>query len=311
MSEFEELKNNIDNYVEGLDLAKRTKNDYRLILNDYFKFVINQKYAPTRQTILDYKASLDKRNFKAASIQKYMVCIRGFYTYLNATDKGKNLALGIKGKKVESTFKKEALTLNQAKALIRRAKLLATRKYRKIQDLRNYAIVLLLLTTGLRTIEVSRADINDISDNGKIIKLYIQGKGRDDKDAFVKVEPNTLDAISSYLVARGNDGYEALFLTHNYNRKTSDPRITAPDISVVVKKLLRDVGIDSKKVSAHSLRHTNAMLSKNELHKNTDAIQRQLRHKDPKVTMIYAEMDYREDSTIEAEIGGLLIPKSK
>lgn len=52
---------------------------------------------------------------------------------------------------------------------------------------RNYAMLALMLTMGLRTIEVSRANIEDIRTSGDATVLYVQGKDHIEKDAVVSM----------------------------------------------------------------------------------------------------------------------------
>ena len=50
------------------------------------------------------------------------------------------------------------------------------------RERRDYAIFNLLVRTGLRTIELERADIGDIRAQGAQAVLYVQGKWRAEKD---------------------------------------------------------------------------------------------------------------------------------
>lgn len=299
----------IEEYIDGLTRRPKTKQDYKKILMDYFHYVSNITDSPTRQTIVDYKESLEKR-MSPASVQKYIICLRGFYEDLQATGKGINIVLKIQCSTIQPVFKRQPLTLKQARALISRAKRLATRPKHTIEDIRNYALVVLLLGTGLRTIEVERADVKDISKNDEMIRLYIQGKGHAEKDDFVKLSDHIYEALTNYLMERSDD-YEPLFIHHGRNVTDENRRISTYTIRTVVKDLLRQIGIDDERYSAHSLRHTAATFATNILHKDTTDIQYFLRHKDPKTTERYMHSLQRENSTIENELGDLLFNDSK
>ena len=58
-------------------------------------------------------------------------------------------------------------------------------------SLRDFAIVNLILRTGLRTIEVVRADVGDITFKGNRRILRVWGKGHDTKDDFVVLTDKT------------------------------------------------------------------------------------------------------------------------
>ena len=71
-----------------------------------------------------------------------------------------------------------------------------------IRNFRNYVILVLILSTGLRTIEVSRANIEDVRINGNNKILLIQGKGHLEKDAYVKLTDEVCELIQIYLNKR-------------------------------------------------------------------------------------------------------------
>src|SRR5699024_12619611 len=69
-----------------------------------------------------------------------------------------------------------------------------------------------MLTMGLRTIEVTRANIEDIRTKGNTTVLYVQGKGHEDKDDLIRMSQQVESAIRDYLSVRhGSDLSETLF----------------------------------------------------------------------------------------------------
>jgi len=71
-----------------------------------------------------------------------------------------------------------------------------------IEGKRDYALINLLIRTGLRTIETIRADVGDIRQASGETVLSVQGKGRDEKDELVILTPPSLNPIREYLTAR-------------------------------------------------------------------------------------------------------------
>ena len=64
----------------------------------------------------------------------------------------------------------------------------------------------LLITTGLRGIEVARAKIEDIKiHNGEVV-LWVQCKKHDSKDEYAKLSNQVLEDIKNYIGNRTN-GY--------------------------------------------------------------------------------------------------------
>ena len=124
----------------------------------------------------------------------------------------------------------------------------------------------------------------DIIDGSNV--LFIMGKGRDSKDAFVKISNEVYEIIQDYLITR-NDSNEALFLTHN--NKNQSKRLSTKIIRSAVKELLISIGYDSKAYSVHSLRHTfatTALIEGASLLETKEA----LRHSDVSTTQIYAHL---------------------
>ena len=124
-----------------------------------------------------------------------------------------------------------------------------------LKGLRDYAILTLMFTGGLRTIEVSRADISDLRVVGDTTVLFVQGKGKEEKTDFVKIPFQVEKAIRDYLkVRKTSDVNEPLFSStsnNNYGR-----RLSTRSISGMVKQRLKMAGYNSDRLSAHSFRHT-------------------------------------------------------
>jgi len=288
----------IDDYITFKDVKPITKESYRRILLEYLKYVNKLPKPPTREDIKTYREMLLGR-LEARSVQKHIVIIKGFYEWIYAEQKGENIAIGIKGVKITNTFKREPLSNEQAKKLLNHAKSLSSNG---IIELRNYAIISLMLTTGLRTIEVSRSNSTDIHYVEDAQALYIQGKGHDSKDYFVKIPKTVYETILEYQFARA-DNIKPLFINHNRNHKYD--RISAKTISRMVKDYLRDVGIDEKIYTAHSLRHTAAVIAMNS-GAPLFSTQQLLRHKNPGTTQIYLQKITRRKENYEQVISDVL-----
>ena len=121
--------------------------------------------------------------------------------------------------------------------------------------MRDFAMVNLMLRTGLRTIEVSRADIGDIvSKRGRRI-LKVWGKGHSEKDDFVVLTNDAYKPIKDYLKHRPEAGpEEPLFACEGLDSKGR--RMSTRRIQAICKEGLRSIGLDGHEYSAHSLRHT-------------------------------------------------------
>ena len=294
------LKNEIDNYVDTLDRKEITKSSYRSILLRWANYLKSKRiYSPNKRDIIAYKEKIAKST-GSASIQKTIVVLRGFYKYLKLSGKYDDITYGVRGAKVEKTFKKNPLEIDEIMKLISKAKEESTIS---ISHLRNYAIIVLMVTTGMRTIEVVRANINDLMIHKNKKRLYIQGKGRDGKDEYVKLSEEVYEVLSDYLNKR-NDDFDPLFVSH---KGKVGSRLTTRSIRGIIKDLLRAIDIDDKRYSAHSLRHSLATILIKNAHGTLAEAQQILRHKDISTTEIYNHALMREENDGEIKVANLLL----
>ena len=173
-----------------------------------------------------------------------------------------------------------------------------------MQGKRDFAILNLLIRTGLRTIELIRANIEDIRQNSGEAVLWIHGKGRDNKDEFVILTNDALKPIYEYLQLRGKTtDSEALFTS--LSDRNTNKRLTTRSISRIVKSSLIKIGLNSDKLTAHSLRHTAITLS---LLAGASIQEAQAlgRHANINTTMIYSHNINRVINAPEYKIDKLL-----
>jgi len=294
----------IENYIQSLDRKEITKQSYLKILLSFNEYLTaNSILSPNKKDILCYKEYLSKK-VRSASIQKTIVVLRGFFTYLDSEETYRNIMTGVRGVKIEPTFKRASLTLLEMIDLLDKANELSV----SIEGKRNYSIIALLATTGLRTIEVERANVIDLVAISGGYKLYIQGKGHDDKDLYVKISDDVYQIIMEYLLLR-EDSFEPLFITHG--RNNHGDRIQTRTIRGIVKEVLRRTGIDDKRYTAHSLRHslaTNLILHGNGTLEEAKQI---LRHKDISTTQIYNHSLARSQNDGELKMSKLLFDRKE
>ena len=288
----------IDDFKSNLDATPRTKETYIKGVKVFLEWCNkNNIDEVTHATLIQYKESLILDEKKASTISMYMTALKKLYKYLET--KGiKNIASDLKGAKQKRNYSKDPLTLEQAKDLLNSID--RTTKEGK----RNYALIHLLLTTGLRTIEIERANVEDIRNVANNSVLYVMGKGRDTKDEYVKLTYETLKAINEYLATRDiKDNKEPLFIS--YSDRTNGKRLKTRSIRDIIKKAYLKIGINSDKITSHSLRHTAITLS---LIGGTplQEVQQMARHSNINTTMIYAHNLKRIESNAESNIQKLL-----
>lgn len=269
----------VDTFIEAQDVKQSSKLLYRRTLKQYLNWVTKKGYLLSeisRPQLLEYKEALLSSGMSSLTVGSYITSVRRFYEWTEANKFYPNVAKGIKSPKRKQQFKKQPLLPAQATALLH---------YYQDKALRDYAIITLLLRTGLRTVEVIRANVEDITFKGSQRVLLIQGKGRDEKDNFVLLTDKTYQPIADYLATRGEiKAQEPLFTSTSNNSKGE--RLTTRSISYVAKEGLKAIGLDERSFTAHSLRHTTAV---NILRAggSLETAQFTLRHSNPATTQIY------------------------
>ncbi|MBD3183546.1 tyrosine-type recombinase/integrase [Candidatus Poribacteria bacterium] len=288
----------IDQFLSSLDIKKSSKETYRRSLRQFFSWLDSEDITrPQRQDILRYKDHLTQE-LSALTVSNYIVAVRRFFAFLEAEGKYPNIVANVKGAKSSRSFRKDTLTPSQLKAM------LDVIDKDTLKGKRDFAIINLMLRTALRTIEVCRANIEDIRQEGGEALLYIQGKGRDIKDEFVLLTHDTLAPIRHYLATRGAlDGSKPLFTS--LSNRNEDSRLTTRSISRIVKERLRDIDIDDGRLTAHSLRHTAITLSLLS-GASLQETQAMARHSNINTTMVYAHNINRISSAPERKIDAYL-----
>ena len=266
-------------FVSFLDASPKTVETYTKALRQLITYLQqNGITRPGREDILSYRESL-KADHKPTTVQNYITVARLFFQWLEAEGIYPNVAAHIKGAKLDREHKKDYLTTRQVKNV------LAEVDRSSLQGMRDYAILCLMITGGLRTIEVIRADVGDLRTLGDDTVLYIQGKGREEKTEYIKVRPQVETAIREYLKARGKVAPEdALF--GSLNHSTMGQRMTTRSVSRIAKEAMQEAGYDSERLTAHSFRHsavTLALMAGQSL----EDVQQFARHANISTTMIY------------------------
>ena len=259
----------VELWIKFTDVRPSSQKTYAKALNQMFKYFYSNSIAnPTRADIERWKTEMLSTK-KASTVQLYIIAVKLFFKFLSQHNIYPNITDNMKSAKVDHEHKKDALTINQC---------LSTSK-----GLRDRAIISLMMTAGLRTIEIVRADVGDLHSFADSVYLSIQGKGHDEKSAKVLVASQVYGFIQEYLQTRKNlSNLEPLFTSTS--RRNFNQRLDTQSISKLVKKKLREISINDCR---HSLRHTaatQALLNGVPL----TQVQQVLRHSNINTTLIYS-----------------------
>lgn len=288
----------INRFLLSQDVKEGTKQSYKENLRYFFNWLedtgrINWFYSLKREDILQYKSYLQQeQEYSPYTISAYLTAVRKLIKWLVIEELiNKDITEGIKNPKKPDSHSRDSLTDNQVKNALNSFNM------DTLKGKRDFAMFNLAVRTGLRTCEISRADIGDLRQKAGEPILWIQGKGRDTKDQYVVLTDKALQPINDYLAQRQEIEEEQPLFTSTSNRNKGG-RVTAKSISRIIKKVLKSIGLQTKRYTAHSLRHTTAT-------KAIDSgasiyqVQKMLRHKDSKTTNRYLHDKNRIENACE------------
>ena len=240
---------------------------------------------------------------KPNTVAQYLRSVCQFFKWTAANGLYPDIAANIHAPKIKhDTHKKDALSaqdvitienaisagaVTRTEAASQAAKDTAGRVQRSTeQGKRLYAMYLLAVNAGLRTIEISRANIKDLETKGGQSWLYVWGKGHSEPDQKKAIAPEVKAAIDDYLQSRSDKptGNSPLFVSTG--NRSKGQRIAPTTISTMLKRAMQEAGYDSERITAHSLRHT-AGTAAMEITGNIYQTQQYMRHSNPSTTEIY------------------------
>jgi site-specific recombinase XerD len=197
--------------------------------------------AVTRQDAEAWFTAQRATGLGSATIRSRWIALRNFYGW--ADDEGELAQNPMARVKVEKADPGPVPVLSDAdlKALLRAC------EGTDFLARRDYAIVRLLASTGLRLSEVADLEVADV-DLAKRLLLVRHGKG--DRARFARFDAETAQALDRYKRARGrhrNAGSAWLWLSRS-------GRLTTNGIPLMLKRRAAQAGVGH--VHAHQFRHT-------------------------------------------------------
>lgn len=190
-----------------------------------------------------YKAGVQD-TYSAATINQRLAAFRSFFRF--AQKRGlidHNPAEGVKYHKVKKYGNVRFLNYEDASAL------LDAIDTSDLQGLRDYAIILLLLTTGVRRQPVADMRYRDVLQIGSRVQWEYIYKGGTTKRMILP--PKTVRAVRVYTEARGDFRPDDYIFQPAHDKRG----LTGAAISEIVKKWGKVAGLGDG-ITAHVLRHT-------------------------------------------------------
>lgn len=249
----------------------------------------------TPDNIRAWKADLLTK-YKPASVNAWLSGVRSFFTWL--AEKGEipfNPTQAITGAKRKASKKhsRQPLTDTEAKAV------LAQPDRTTPEGKRDYAMLALMLYTAARTIELYHADVTDLHNEGGALVLYVQGKGRTEKDESLVLHSVAEAAMLEWLAERGQKPGP---LFTSFSDRSDGGRLSRRSIRGLIKGYFISAGIHSDRKTTHSLRHTAITKALQGTGNDVVKVQGMSRHASIDTLMIYAHENNRAKDPAEKYI---------
>lgn len=267
------------------------------------------EYAP--DTLAGWAYRLDRAGrrirlvCKPSTIKQYIQSVKLFFSWTASRGLYPNIAERIKTPRVTETHKKDSLSAAAVQAI--EGSITATAEAREqaafaaVKDIdgrierstqqgkRLYALFVLTVNAGLRTVELSRACVRDLEVIEGQAYLNIWGKGHAEPDQKKALAPAVYAAIREYLASRTDHptGTSPLFVATG--NRSGGQALAPTTIGKMLKGAMVTAGYDSERITAHSLRHTAGRAVMEITGENIYKTQMYMRHTSPKTTEIYLD----------------------
>ncbi|EPZ47657.1 tyrosine-type recombinase/integrase [Alicyclobacillus acidoterrestris] len=258
---------------------------YENTISGFVRFVGKPLNTVTVGDIIEYQKSI---SHLAVSTQRRMIStLKSLYKFLG----------GQPGYLIANPFAVYKLPKEQKNETIERVlshdEVELIRSYLRSHNTRDWLLVTMLYTTGLRVSELINATWNDVYyDEEGHCGLRVVGKGN--KVRYVKLQCALVDALQHYRSDCGLDEVEdaPLFVSRRGTKLTKEA------VEQMVRKTVKEVGIH-KRVTPHWFRHsaaTSALYNGANVHQ----VQQLLGHSDMRVTSRYVHtINKLRDSAVD------------
>lgn len=282
-------------FLKDLQIEENSKYIYKKSIQYFFRFLDEYQIPDNeidRSTIISFLKHLETK-LRATTRRNYLAALKVFFTWLSIRELFPNITHKLKVK-VSRNKKKKSLTPSESLRLLNSIDTSTT------IGKRNKAMIAIMIICGLRTVEISRANVGSLDTRENIDILHVRGKGETDETEFIRLPKEVKAILDEYLATRENlKDTDPLFIAYAPNH--FGDRLETQTISRVSKKALEKAGFHGRKYTAHSFRHsaaTNALKAKTPIVE----VSRMLRHKSLATTMVYLDEIDAEKNPAESNV---------
>jgi len=335
------------------DYRGATRRSYRGAFNRFTSFckidtASTVTRVPDEDAVKSYRDSLLDTGHSPHTINAYLAAIRAFYRFLHnyvrkalrtgqiSAARAGELQLLIEGVLAVSKVRASNAPGRLPTTVDQSRDLLASIPTETLTDLRDRAMIALIIGCGLRRIEVVRIQRRDLVHRSGQLVLRIQQKGHHAKDAFVVIWPDVERILRPWLtqspfkhpnsplfpsLSRRDTGTTSTETATTSNETT--PRHESPSVrdngqpvgspltprsvSRIVRKRLDAVGLSDH--STHSLRHAFATIALSSDTVDLRDVQHALGHSQVTTTERYVHQSRRLSGLPEKAVNDLVFSK--
>ena len=260
-------------------LSENTAKAYQRDLNKFSKFLesiaIESLDSISEEKCSAWIADLFQNDVSARSIQRHISSAKGFFSYMKKIGLVQSSPFELINSPKSPNHLPNILSPEEVSQLL-------NFKPKNSQDKRDFAIIELIYSSGLRVSEAVNSNLSDFEDNNNFLRVI--GKGS--KTRLVPVGRFAQNAIKEWICERKKilTSDDALFV----NLRGS--RISTRSVQERIKNIALKQGLPP--VNPHMLRHsfaTHLLESSGDLR----SIQELLGHSSLSTTQIYTRLDYQ------------------
>jgi integrase/recombinase XerC len=270
---------------------------------------------PDEDMVKAYRDSLLDSGHSPNTVNAYLAAIRAFYRFLHgyvrkalrtgriSADRAGELQLLIEGVlavrkvRVSSESGRLPTTVDQSRDLIESI------PTDTLPDIRDRALVALLIGCGLRRIEIVRALRSDLVPRNGQLLLKVQQKGHLAKDSWVVIWPDVERILRPWL-AQSPYHLPDSPLFPSLSKRDSGSPLTPRSVSRLIRDRLDTIGLTD--FSTHSLRHAFATIALTSDDVDIRDVQHALGHSQVTTTERYAHQMDRLEGKPEKAVNDLV-----
>lgn len=237
----------LDTWLDEIEAKDDTREAYARAVDRFITWMSERGESVSPALIRDWRDSLEGA---PATINLHLSSLRSFFAW--AVKSGyisSNPASDVQGRKRRGTttrHKRDELTAEEIQQVMSTCD-------GSMIGIRDRAMMSLMAYAGVRAVEIHRADVSDLDTRQGRRILWVQGKGHDDKDDFVVIQPIAEADLQHWLAVHPRPD-RALFVS--LSNRTFGDRLSRASIREIIKGHYKQAGVLDPDKTTHSLRHS-------------------------------------------------------